>query len=359
MRRRRSRRAAAASAFVIASFLTFGPVGAGAAPPGGEVEVNIAYVPAVGAEHLVIEQPLGRLTLRAWDRPEVKIVARKQAPTSATLDRLKVNVEIKDGTIRVRTGVRVGDAFRALPPPAAARAAGSTEAGGPSGSGGPSGPGGSGGPGGPLAIDLTIDAPRSVVLNARTWAGDVDASGFRAGAELSSASGEVRASDIEGRVRTNALRGRQQLRSIRGDVEADGVTGDLELVEIDGQLLVARVVEGQITAREVRSPTVRLLTTAGGIVLVGTLRLGAKVELATHDGDIRVALRPGPFTLHARAFDGLVRSAFPLALTPSSPPALIAPQPRLDGTHRGGGASLELTTYNGSITLETAPERSK
>jgi len=332
---------ATASAFVVASFVTLHPMGAEAAPPGGEVEVNIAYVPAVGAEHLVIEQPLGRVTLRAWDRPEVKIVARKQAPTSATLDRLKVNVEIKDGTVRVRTGVRVGETFRALPPPAAARAAGSTEV------------------GAPLGIDLTIDAPRSVVLNARTWAGDVDASGFRAGAELSSASGEVRASDIEGRVRTNALRGRQQLRAIRGDVEADGVTGDLELVEIDGQLVVARVVEGQITAREVRSPTVRLLTTAGGIVLVGTLRLGAKIELATHDGDIRVALRPSPFTLHARALEGVVRSAFPLALTPTSAPAMVAPQPRLDGAHRGGGATLELTTFHGSITLDAEPASTK
>ena len=193
-----------------------------------EMEVSIAYVPAESAEALVIEQPMGRLTLRAWDKPQVKIVATKHAQDAGSLDRLRVSVEIKDGRIRVRTGVRIGEVLKELPP---------------------SSGGGHGG-----KIDLTIDAPRHTQLVARTFAGDLEASGFRAGAELVSSSGEVTARDIEGKVHTNALKGRQRLASIRGDVEADGISGDFELVEVDGQVLVARVVEGQITAREIPHP---------------------------------------------------------------------------------------------------------
>src|SRR5207248_2500103 len=94
----------------------------------------------------------------------------------------------------------------------------------------------------PPGIDLTVDAPRDVTLRASTWSGDIEATGFRSGAVLSSRGGEVHASDIDGEVRTNALRGKQRLSAIRGNVEADGVTGDVELDSVDGDLLEAKVV---------------------------------------------------------------------------------------------------------------------
>jgi len=305
------------------------------AEPKGEIEVNIAYMPATGAESLEVEQPMGRLTLRAWDRPEVKIVARKRAPSSAALDRLKVNVEMSGGRIRVQTGVRIGDTLRRLPPMAAPAPAPDDQ---PSAQAPAQAPA--------QAIDLTIDAPRGVALNARTWNGDLEASGFRAGAVLRSEGGEVRASDIDGRVRTNALKGRQRLASIHGDVEADGVTGDLELLAVDGEVLVARVVEGQITAREVRTPVVRLFTTAGGIVLVGSLRIGGHYQLTALDGNVTLKLPKAPFSLDARAPQGRVRSAFAL---PGASPAPL----RLVGDFQGGGPQLDLSAARGDVVLDT------
>src|SRR5207247_1142545 len=113
-----------------------------------------AYVPAPNAESIAIDQPLGQLALNGWDKPEVRIVAKKHAKDGAALDQLRVNVEMEDGKIRIRTGVRVGDTFRSLP---SSHSAG---------------------------IDLTVDAPRNAALRATTWAGDIDVSGFRAGAAL-------------------------------------------------------------------------------------------------------------------------------------------------------------------------------
>jgi hypothetical protein len=290
-----------------------------------ETEVSFAYVPAPDAEAVVIDQPMGRLTVTGWDKPEVRIVARKRAPNNATLDRLRVNVEMRDGRIRIRTGVRVGDGFRALPQGAEASTTAAPA----------------------MAIDLTVDAPRRVQVTASTWAGDLEASGFRAGAVLTSAGGEVRARDIEGHVRTNALKGRQRLSSIRGDVEADGVTGDLELDTVDGDTLEAKVVEGQITARDVRTPVVRLLSTSGGIVLVGSLRPGGRYELTSLDGDIHLQLKRAPLSLRATA-SALVRSAFPVVpRTPSD-----ATTTRLVGDFLGGGPSLELTAAHGSVLLD-------
>src|SRR5262249_25623025 len=150
--------------------------------------VSFAYVPAPNAESVVIEHPLGPLKLAAWDKPEVRIVATKRAPDTATLEKLRVNVELRGGRIQIRTGVRVGGVWRALPPSATG-----------------------------VAIDLTVDAPRRVQLSASTWSGDLEASGFRAGAQLASTGGEVRASDIEGRVSSSSVKGKQRLSSIRGD----------------------------------------------------------------------------------------------------------------------------------------------
>ncbi len=209
-----------------------------------ENEVTFASVPAPGVESIVIEQPQGRLELNGWDKQEVRVVAHKHARDEKTLDQLTVDFVMFDGKIRIRTGVRVDDTFRPLP---AADGAG---------------------------IDLTITAPRNVNLRAQTWSGNMDVSGFRAGAELSSRGGEVHAWDIDGEVHTKALRGKQRLSAIRGNVEADGVTGDVELDAIDGEALEATVVDGQIVARRIHSPLVRLFSRSGGVVLMGATRPG-------------------------------------------------------------------------------------
>lgn len=290
-----------------------------AAPALGEEEVTFAYVPAPNAESIVIEQPLGRLSLNGWDKPEVRIVAHKRAADVATLEQLRVNVEIADGHIHVRTGVRVGDAFHPLPA----------------------------GAGGSAGIDLTIDAPRNVSLRAATWAGDIDASGFRAGAELSSRGGEVRATDIDGRVRTTCLHGKQRLSAIRGDVEADGVQGDVELDSVDGEVLEAKVVEGQITARQVRSPVMRLFSGVGGVVVMGSTRPGARWEITTRQGTVRLVLPRTPFTIDARAPHGKIKNGFQLTHAVGSPTTLT-------GEHLGGGAQLDLVAGQGDIVLEPA-----
>jgi DUF4097 and DUF4098 domain-containing protein YvlB len=278
-----------------------------------ETEVSFAYVPAPDAESVSVEQPLGKLQMRGWDKPEVRIVATKRAPDAETLDRLRVNVEMQNGRIRIRAGVRVGGVFRALPPQ------------------------------GRMGIDLAVDAPRRVLLEARTWAGDLEAQGFRAGANLASTGGEVRASDIIGKVTSNSVMGKQHLSAIRGDVEADGVTGDLELDTVDGELLEAKVVEGQITAHRVRTQVVHLFSTVGGIVFVGSIRPGALYDFKTDEGDIRLELERAPFSVTARAPRGTVQSGF--AVSGQRLPNLLR------GEFLGGGATLDLASFRGNVSI--------
>jgi hypothetical protein len=280
-------------------------------------EVTFANVPAPDVESISIEQPQGKLELNGWDKQEVRVVAHKHAPDDKTLDQLTVDFLMVDGKIRIRTGVRVDNTFRPLPA--------------------------SGGAG----IDLTVSAPRNVNLRAKTWAGNLDVSGMRAGAVLSSRGGEVHAWDIDGEVHTNALRGKQRLTSIRGNVEADGVTGDVELDTIDGEVLEARVVDGQIVARKIHTPLVRLLSQSGGVVLMGSTRPGARYEVTALNGDVRMVLQRAPFTVNARAPKGGVKNGFQLAHAVGSPTTL-------SGEFLGGGPQLELTAAHGNVILEPA-----
>jgi len=278
-----------------------------------DLEDNIVYLPMPSGESLRVRNPLGSVTVRGWDRPEVRIVANKRALVPQLLDRLKARVDIRDGRVDLATGVYLSDGtWHPIPQRNA-------------------------------SIDLTIHAPRGMAVDAAGRA-DVTASGFTSGAKLASETGEIHAFDLTGEVATRTGNGRQSLQEIRGRVDASGVEGDLELQSIAGDTVDAIVVKGQITAREVSSPVVRLRAATGTIIYMGPIVVGGRYELSTYQGDIRMTLRPLPFRIVAEAPQGTIATALPLDGGPW-------PKGRVDGSFRGGGASLALRTQTGSISL--------
>ncbi len=281
-----------------------------------DLEDNIVYIPMQQGESLRVRNPLGSVAVHGWDRPQVRIVANKRALAPQLLDRLKARVDILDGKVSLSTGVYLSDGtWHPIPQRNS-------------------------------AIDLTIHAPRNMVVDAE-GRGDVTASGFNAGATLSSQTGEIHAFELAGPVKTHAAAGRQSLQSIRGAVRADGIEGDLELQSIDGQTVDALVYKGSITAREVHSPVVRLGAITGTIIFMGPVVVGGRYELHTVDGDVRLTLRPlqpRPFRIVAEAPMGTVASTLPLDGGPFTRGKLV-------GDYRGGGASLELHSDRGSIQI--------
>lgn len=290
-----------------------------------DLEGDVVYLPMPAGETLTVENRLGTLRLRGWDEPQVRIVATKRAREAGMLDRLKVRVDLRGGKLSITAGVYFSDGWRPVPLAGA-------------------------------GIDLTIDAPRSMTVRASTFHGFIDAAGFQAGAHLESQQGEIRAADIRGPVDTRSLEGRQLLQGIHGPLDANGIEGDLDLEAIDGETLGATVYKGQITAREVRSPVVRLRATVGSIIFVGGLMRGGHYDLDTIDGDVRLVLRPTPFRLLARAPMGKITSGFTLLRvrrTSGAPGETGAGEAagQLEGEFQGGGALLELVSAKGSISL--------
>lgn len=231
-------------------------------------------VPAQGAELVRIDNLLGRVAIRGTARPgEIHIVAEKRAPSPDALGRLRVHyTAFQSGEIAIDTRVELGGRERSLP------LAGS-------------------------GIDLVLEVPPEVAVEAKTFGGDLTASGLRAGAKLETTGGKIGISDVRGRVITRQLRGGQRVVSVEGDLDLDGVEGDMDLRDLGGGRVDARLVDGSIRAEDLRSGLVRLMTTTGEIVLIGLIRPGAHYDLQSYAGDVRVVplAESAAFVLRARS----------------------------------------------------------
>jgi hypothetical protein len=252
--------------------------GAGAGPDGGGgagvVDRRELIVPTPGAELLRIDNPLGRVEIRAWDRPgEIHITAEKHAASQEALDRLRVHYTAwQNGEISVETRVELGGRERSLPLSAS-------------------------------RVDMIVEVPPDLGIEAKTFGGDLTASGLRAGARLETTGGRIGVSDVRGGVVTRQLKGGQTVTEVDGDVDLDGVEGNLDVHGVGGGRLDARTVDGSIRAEDVRSALVRLTSTTGEILFVGVLRPAAHYDLRSYTGDVRLVpiIGRGGFELRARS----------------------------------------------------------
>jgi hypothetical protein len=320
------RLATSAFALVLASAAGMGRARAG---DGGDtlIDRREIIVPAKAAEVVRIDNLLGRISIRGVARPgEIHIVAEKRASTVEALGRLRVHyTAFQNGEVVVDTRVELGGRERSLP------LAGS-------------------------GVDLIVDVPPDVAVEAKTFGGDVSASGLRAGAKLETTGGRIGISDVRGGVVTRQLRGGQRVAAVEGDVDLDGVEGDMDLRNVAGGRVDARVVDGTIRAEDIRSGLVRLVTTTGQIVLLGVIRPGAHYDLRSYAGDVRV-IPTGDvpaFELRARSTSP-IDSDLPLRTSRREGDWLRAEYVGRRAQPRTRTALLELSSVLGQVNIEIQP----
>jgi hypothetical protein len=282
-------------------------------------------VPMPGAELLRIDNSLGRVAVKAWNRPgEIHIVADKRAASAEALARLRVHYTAwQNGEIHIDTLVELPGGERSLPL---------------SDSG----------------IDLLIEVPAEIAIEAKTFGGDLSASGLRAGARLETTGGRIGVSDVRGGVITRQLQGGQTVTSVDGDVDLDGVEGDMDLRGVSGGRLDARLVDGRIRAEDVRSALVRLTATTGEIVFIGLFRPGAHYDLRSYGGDVRVMASVGsaPFELRTRSA-APIETGLPLRTLWRQGERLRAVYvSRRPGASPGASALVELSSVLGRVVIQ-------
>ena len=283
-------------------------------------------VPSKGAEMVRVDNLLGRVIVRGSARPgEIHIIAEKRASTPEALGRLRVHyTAFNGGEVVVDTRVELGGRERSLP------LAGSR-------------------------VDLILEVPPEIAIEAKTFGGDVSASGLRGGARLETTGGRIGVNDVRGGVVTRQLRGGQKVAAVEGDVDLDGVEGDMDLRDLGGGRVDARVVDGSIRAESIRSGLVRLVTTTGQIVLLGVIRPGSHYDLRSYAGDVRVVpTGDTAFELRARSATP-IDTDVPLRSSRREGDWLRAEYVTRRAPTRNRPALVELSSVLGGVSIQIQP----
>jgi hypothetical protein len=187
-------------------------------------------------------------------------------------------------------------------------------------------------PGQPTTVDYTLQIPEGSNLEIRNPQGMVQVEAIQGDTSVESLGANISVADAGGHL---------SLRSVGGDIEIVRAAGRVEAYSINGSL------------HFVDPATSRLhgTTTSGNIVYEGDFIPGGDYVLSDYSGNMDIICPPtASFELNAKTVRGKVDNTFPLVSRHSSAPRISAGN-SLFGTYKTGKATLELTSFSGSIHI--------
>jgi hypothetical protein len=238
------------------------------------------------------------VTVRTWNRSEVRIVAERQG-------RRELDVRGSRSTIQVESMTPFGTDNR---------------------------------------IEITAPATLDLEIEGAFVSADIE--GVRAEVRVVSAHGDLRLVGGDGLIQLQAVQGNVECRGARGRIEVGTTNGQLSVIDVDGTV-VAETVNGTVTLTGIASDAVEASSVNGDITYRGTLRDGGRYVLGAHNGNVSVAVPTGTNAdVLVSQFSGEFESDFPITLTGTR-----SPGKRFTFTIGNGGARIELSSFGGTIRL--------
>jgi DUF4097 and DUF4098 domain-containing protein YvlB len=240
---------------------------------------------------VAIHNPSGTVTVRAWTKSEVMVVAERTTTESEV-----------DAT---QTGNRVDILTRPVSDTAAP---------------------------GELRTDLEISVPQDAEL------------------EIHDDAGGVNVSDVLGDMNVETIAAGVDLEDAAGYLNVKTVDGSFQCVHCTGRIEVSSI-SGNFRFIDIHSPYVRAQTSTGNILFNGEFLPDAIYRLKNYSGVIEVRFSPGDsFDLSASSIKGKVHNEARL-----DPPSHRHFLPRLGtalfGTLNSGRASVQLSSFDGTINI--------
>lgn len=181
-------------------------------------------------------------------------------------------------------------------------------------------------------VDYTLQVPASSSLEIRNPQGTVQIRSIQGAISVDSLGGNIFVADSAGHL---------AMRSVGGNIEVIRPSGRVEAYTINGNLHFV-------------NPTTSWLhgtTTSGNIVYEGDFAAGGDYVLSDYSGDMTIICPPtASFELNAKTVRGKVDNTFPLVSRHSSG-SMFSSGNSLFGTHSTGEATLELTSFSGTIHI--------
>lgn len=264
----------------------------------GGFQTDTTFAVPQGAR-LQVETQGGDITVRAWDRNQVRVQASHSRRT-------RVNVQVSGAVVILEAEADRGPANM---------------------------------------VDYTLTVPAWMAINLEGMYSTIDVTGVR---------GAVSAETLEGDITVKGPAESMKLESVQGRIIAEGARGPatlttvsegIEAADMQGDL-IAETVSGSIILRQINAKVVEAETVSGTIVLDGRIIDGGSYTLLTHSGGVMVTVAEGSNVNIATATgSGSVRATFPL-------PATETRSRRRQSYRLGSGsATLDIEAFSGSILL--------
>lgn len=275
-------------------------IGALAATTPQQTDTTVAVRPGGS---LQLENRQGSVTVRTWDRSELRVRARHDGQARVRID----------ATGRPASDIRVeSDGWRR---------------------------------GGVRTIDYEVTVPRrfsvnlegvSLRIDVADLEGDVGAESINGAVTVRGVNGDIRIEAMQSRVTVTSSRGSLSAEGTNESIQVDGFEGDIAVDNVNGNLILTG-----ISARRVTAETVN-----GRVEFSGTLHADGRYALSTHNGDVILGVPDGTnATIEIETFLGSIDAEFPVEM-------------RRSGRNRasfaigdGGGARVSIESFGGPIRI--------
>jgi DUF4097 and DUF4098 domain-containing protein YvlB len=202
-----------------------------------------------------------------------------------------------------------------------------------------------------VEVGFNITAPEGVRLTIKSISGNISVRDIQGPFTLESVSGSIRIANT-GRGKINTISGNVELADTRidGSLDAGTVSGSVILRKVSARSLDVRSISGEVQIEDVECGQVQAGSMSGKVAFAGELETNGRYGFSSHSGEVRLAIagKTG-FDVEATSFSGSVRSDLPITLRGETTERRR--QRRMVGTYGNGGATLELTTFSGSILI--------
>lgn len=197
-----------------------------------------------------------------------------------------------------------------------------------------------------VTVNYKVWVPEQAAVEIKSVSGDVEVAAIGGKARIESVSGNVGLRGAAG-AEIKLVSGDLTIENIVGDAFLNAVSGDIDVTRIKGSI-EADAVSGDIVLEDVsEAQTVDIKTVSGNVTYSGQLKVGARYELRTHSGDVRMTIPAGSgFDLEANTFSGDIDNEFEITVS-----GKISPK-EIRGTVGKGGATLILKSFSGNVDLK-------
>jgi len=289
---------------LVRSFLTLAAIAAGGIAGASCAQQNDTTIAIAPNARIQIQNFAGSVTVRAWDRPAVRISVGPSRRDEVRVRRREDAMEI--ATIS-RTGV-------------------------------------------PAPHDYEITVPSRASLDIGGTYTDITVDGVRGSVSATTVQGIVSLKGGDGAISLKSVEGTVSVQDAKGHIEVNGVNKGLTLTNIDGDI-VAETVNGSIVLDGIRSAAVEAVTVNGSVKYDGTITDGGRYRFGSHSGTITVAIPERVnATITAVTYQGTFSSRFALPSSVSDRTA-DAPQRKASVVLGDGSARVEAESFQGSIVL--------